>query len=406
LACCCGLDVHSRQVTACLLTRADDGATHRDLQVFPSTTAGLLRLSDWLGAAGCTHVGMESTGSFWKPLYNLLEDHFTLVVANPAHLRFIPGRKTDMKDAEWIALLLQRGMLPKSAIPSRQERELRELTRYRTALVRERTSEINRIHKVLVGANIQLGTVASNVVGASGMAMLRDIIAGVDDPRLLAARAKGRLRERLDDLEEALLGLVGQHQRTLLRIQLGHIADLDARVAEVELALDERLRPFEEVIERLDTIPGVGRTTAAIILAEVGTDLRHFASADQLASWAGVCPGRHESAGKERSRRSPKGSRHLRAALTEAGQAAGRSHSSLGQRYRRLHPRIGKKRAGLANGHSILKICVPIIRDGVTYEDRFFAIDEEKQRQILIARHLKALTELAPHLVISTAQAP
>lgn len=361
---CCGLDVHKQVIVACRLT--PEG---KETRSFKSTTGALLSLAAWLKEGGCTHVAMESTGSYWKPIYNILEEHFSLVVVNTRHLKLVPGRKSDVKDAEWIAELLQHGLLKASAIPSREERELRELTRYRTALVGERTAEVNRIQKVLEGANIKLASVASNVMGVSGRAMLEAIVAGLDDSNALAALAKGKLREKQASLEEALTGLVRHHQRFLLRQQLRHIDELDRLVEEVDEEIAQRQAPFAEARERLETIPGVGRKTAEVLLSEVGHEVKHFPTSGHLASWAGVCPGLNESAGKNRSGRTPKGSPWLRTALVQAAHAAGRTKTYLGAQYRRLRTRIGPQKAAMAVAHSILVIAYHLLRDGTTYRD-------------------------------------
>ncbi len=280
---CCGLDVHKRIVVACLLT-----GRQKEVRTFSTMTRDLLHLADWLAAAECTQVAMESTGSYWKPVYNILEASCTVLVVNAQHMKAVPGRKTDVKDAEWIADLLRHGLLRPSFIPDRASRDLRELTRYRTSLIRERTAEVNRIQKVLEGANIKLASVASNVVGVSGQAMLTAMIAGVDDPSVLADLALGRLREKRDLLEVALEGRMTQHQRFLLGVQLHHLSDLDLAIAQVSEEIDVRLRPFAAAAARLTTIPGVGQRTAQTILAEVGADMSRFPSAGHLASWAGL----------------------------------------------------------------------------------------------------------------------
>jgi transposase len=364
---CCGLDVHSRVVVACLLSPTVEGG--REVRSFGTTTRELLALGDWLEAADCKDLAMESTGSYWKPVYNLLEGRFQLTVVNSRYLKMLPGRKSDVRDAEWIAWLLQRGMLKASAIPSREERELRELSRYRTSLVQERAAEVNRIQKVLEGANLKLGTVVSDITGASGRAMLERLAAGVADPGELAALARGRLRSKSEAVREALVGAAGPHQRFLLRQQLGHIDDLDRRIDEVEREVERRTRPFAEVLARLQSIPGVGPKTASLLLAEVGFDFRHFSDGRRLASWAGLCPGQDESAGRRRSSRTTKGSRWLRAALVQAAHAAARSRSALGSRYRRLAGRIGKQKAAVAIAHQILVIAFAVVTRNQTYED-------------------------------------
>lgn len=364
---CCGLDVHSRTVVACLLSPGVEGG--REIRTFGTTTRDLLALADWLASESCVDVAMESTGSYWKPVYNLLEGRFQLVVVNSRYLKILPGRKSDVRDAEWIAWLLQRGMLKASAIPSREERELRELSRYRTSLVQERASEVNRIQKVLEGANLKLGTVVSDITGVSGRAMLEKLAEGVVDPKQLAGLARGQLRAKSEALTEALVGAVGPHQRFLLRQQLGHVDDLDRRIEEVEQEVERRMRPFADTLSRLQSIPGVGKRTATLLLAEIGFDFRHFRNAGQLASWAGLCPGQNESAGKRQSSRTTKGSRWLRSGLVQAARAAARSRSAMGERYRRLAGRIGAKKAAVAIAHQILVIAYVVLTRGETYDD-------------------------------------
>jgi len=298
----------------------------RTTRSFGTMTADLLALADWLEEEQVTHVAMEATGVYWKPVYNLLESHeLQLLVVNAQHIKAVPGRKTEVKDAEWIADLLRHGLLRGSYIPDREQRELRELVRYRKALVRERASEVSRLQKTLEGANIKLAAVASDVMGKSGRAMLEALVAGITDPQLLAALARGRLQGKQAELEQALRGLMGRHQRLLLAAQLRHVDFLDQQIAELGQEIEVRMRPFELAPELLQTIPGVGRRTAEVILAEIGHDLERFPTAGHLAAWAGMCPGNHESAGKRQSGKTRKGSPWLREALVEAGQAAGRT---------------------------------------------------------------------------------
>ncbi len=383
---CCGLDVHKKVVVACRLL-----AGEKEPRSFGTTTGELRSLAAWLKEGGCTQVAMESTGSYWKPVYNILEEEgFTLVVVNTRHLKLVPGRKSDVKDAEWIADLLQHGLLKASFIPSREAREMRELTRYRTALVGERTGEVNRIQKVLEGANSKLSSVVTNVVGVSGRAMLEAIVAGMDDSNALAALAKGKLRAKQASLEEALLGLVRPHQRFLLRQQLRHLDELDQLVAEVDEEIALRQAPFLAARERLETIPGVGRKTAEVLLSEVGPEVSRFPTAGHLASWAGACPGLNESAGKNRSGRTPKGSPWLRTALVQAAHAAGRTRTYLGAQYRRLRARVGAKKAAMAVAHSILVIAYHLLRDQDVYRDLgvnyFEKLDPERAAQKLAHR--------------------
>ncbi len=400
---CCGLDVHKKIVVACLCTPGGSARRTKEVRTFGTMTRDLLQLADWLAAAGCTHVAMESTGSYWKPVYNILEATCTVLVVNAQHMKAVPGRKTDVKDAEWIADLLRHGLLRPSFIPDREGRDLRELTRYRMSLVRERTAEVNRIQKVLEGANIKLASVATNIVGVSGYAMLTAMIAGVDQPAVLADLARGRLREKRDLLEAALEGRMHQHQRFLLNVQLHHLHDLDTTIAQVGEEIDLRLRPFAEATARLMTIPGVGPRTAQTILAEVGADMSRFPSAGHLASWAGLCPGHHESAGKRTSGRTRKGSPWLRGALVEAAQAAGRSKTHLGQRYHRIAARRGKKRAAVATAHTILIAVYHILGRERVFEDLGVNYFDERRSQRTTRRLVRRLESLGYTVSIESA---
>jgi transposase len=318
---------------------------------------------------------------YWKPLYNLLDGHVAVLVVNAQHIKNVPGRKTDVNDAAWIAGLLRHGLLRPSFIPDRAQRELRELTRYRKSLVDERSAEVNRLQKTLEGANIKLAGVAKDIVGASGREILARLVAGQTDPVLLAQCARGKLRRKIPELERALAGSFGPHQRFLVARQLAHIDDLDATIAEVGAEIARRLAPFEEEIALLDTIPGVGRETAEALLAEIGTDMRQFPSAAQLASWAGICPGNHESAGKRKSGKTRKGSRWLRALLVVAAQAAGRTKTTaLGARFRALMARRGRKRAAIAIGHAILTLAYHLLIHREPYCDADFRHAHETRR--------------------------
>ncbi len=300
---CCGLDIHKKLVVACLLTPGAHGQPQKEIRSFGTMTADLLELADWLRAAGCTHVAMEATGVYWQPLYNLLEEHFTLLLVNARHIKAVPGRKTDVRDCEWIADLLRHGLLRASFVPDRAQRELRALTRYRSALVRERTAEVNRLQQTLEGANVKLAAVATDVLGQSGRAMLEALVGGATDAAALAELARGKLRAKRPQLVQALTGRFGPHHRFLVAEQLGHIDELDERIARVSAEIAERMRPFAATLAQLDAIPGVGQYTAEVLVAELSTDLSRFPSAAHLASWAGMCPGNHESAGKRQSAR-------------------------------------------------------------------------------------------------------
>jgi transposase len=388
---CCGLDVHKRQVVACLITPGPDGQPTKRTRTFGTMTEDLLALSDWLVAAGCTHLAMESTGVFWKPIWNLLEGSVELLLVNAQHVKAVPGRKTDAMDCEWLADLLRHGLLRPSFVPDRAQRELRELTRYRTSLVRERTAEANRLQKTLEGANIKLAAVATDILGVSGRQMLAALVAGIEDPMALAELAKGRLREKLPELRRALRGQFGDHQRFLVAQQLAHVDFLDGAIAEVSAEIAERLRDSGEVLERLDTIPGIGPYVAEALVAEIGVDMSRFPTAGHLASWAGMCPGNHESAGKRQSGRTRKGSPWLRALLVQAAHAAGRKKGTyLQAQYRRLAARRGRNRAAVAVGHSILVIAYHLLHGGGDYEDLgpdyFDQRDPEAIRRGLVRR--------------------
>jgi transposase len=392
---CCGVDVHKRTVVACLLAPGAEGTPTKEIRTFGTMTTDLLALSDWLSAAGCTHVAMESTGVFWKPIYNLLEDRFALVVVNAQHIKAVPGRKTDVRDAEWIADLLSHGLLRPSFIPDRPQRELRELTRYRTTLVHERADEVNRVQKVLEGANIKLASVATDLLGKSGRAMLEALVGGSTDVAALAQLARGRMRDKLPQLEQALAGQFGPHQRFLIAQQLAHIDFLDASLERVSAEIGDRLRPVEPQMERLQTIPGVGQRTTEVLLAEIGADLSRFPSAAHLASWAGLCPGNDESAGKRRSGRTRKGSPWLRTALVEAARAAARTKGTyLAAQYRRLAARRGAKRAAVAAAHSLLNIVYVLLTGQLDYHDLGSHYFDERDRQAVERRLVRRLEAL------------
>jgi transposase len=392
---CCGLDVHKRGVVACLVTPGPAGAPTKEVRAFGTMTDDLLALSDWLTAAGCTHVAMESTGVYWKPVYNLLEDGFELLLLNARHVKAVPGRKTDAKDCEWLADLLRHGLLQASFVPDRPQRELRELTRYRTSLVRERTAAANRLQKTLAGANIKLAAVATDVLGKSGREILAALVAGETDPAALAELAKGRLREKLPELERALAGRIESHQRLLIAQQLAHIDFLEASIDQVSAEVAERVRPAEEAIARLDAIPGIGRHIAEALVAEIGTDMGRFPSARHLASWAGMCPGNQESAGKRQSGKTRKGSPWLRALLVQAAHAAARTKGSyLAAQYRRLAARRGKSRAAVAVGHTILVIAFHLLQRGTAYYDLGPTYLDQRDRQQVERRLVHRLRDL------------
>jgi transposase len=366
---CCGIDVHKRSVTACRLLPGVEGKPTKETRTFGTMTEEVLALGDWLEAGGVTHVAMESTGVYWKPLWNLFEEHFTVLLVNAAHVKVVPGRKRDVGDAEWLADLVRHGLLRGSFVPDRPARELRELTRYRSSLARARTAEVNRLQKTLEGANIKLASVVSDITGVSARMMLGEVVIGSDDAGAMADLAVGQLRRKLPDLEQALTGRMSAHQRSMLAQHLTHIDALEAQIASLGVEIAARLRPFEPQVAILDSIPGIGRWSAEVILAEIGTDMRRFPTAGHLASWAGMCPGHDESAGKRRSGKTRKGSPWLRVTLTEAAYAAGRSKDPyLSGRYGRIIARRGKKKAAVAVGRSILELCHHLLSTGALYD--------------------------------------
>lgn len=394
---CVGLDVHKKSVVACRITADEAGQWHKEIRTFGTLTDDLLALSDWLRAGEVTHVAMESTGVYWKPIFNVLEGDFEVLLVNAQHIKFVPGRKTDMKDAQWIAELLQHGLLKGSFIPEVEQRDLRELTRYRTKLIQARSSEINRIQKVLEDANIKLGSVASNVLGVSGREMLEQLIAGQTDPEVLAQLARGRLRAKIEQLERSLTGRVRNIHRVLLKLHLEHIDDLNAKIEALSQEIDRLLVSFDphHARDRLDAIPGVNRQVAEVLLAELGRDMTRFPSAAHAASWAGLAPGQNESAGKNYSGKIRKGNKALKAVLVQAAHTAGRSQDTyLGAQYRRLAARRGKKRAAVAVAHSILVIAYHMLKRGTVYTDLggdYFERRNEQQVQRQLVKRLERL---------------
>jgi len=388
---CCGLDVHKKTVVACTIT--PEG---KEICTFSTMTDDLISMVDWIKNKGCTHVAMESTGSFWKPIFNLLElEGIQAMVVNAKHIKNVPGRKTDVKDAEWIAGLLRHGLLQGSYIPSRDQRELRELIRYRRSLIEERAREINRIQKVLEGANIKLSSIASDILGKSGRAMIEAMIAGEQDPEILSELAQRRLKKKKADLQRALNGLIGPHQRLMLKTQLRHIDFLSDEIKRLDEEIKERMLPFDEDLELLDTIPGVGRRTAEQILAETGTNMDQFPSAAHLCSWAGLSPGNNESAGKRKSGRTRKGNQKLRSALVEAARAAARTKNTyLSSQYHRLAARRGANRAAVAVAHSILTIVYHMLKRKKPYIELGPTYYEERKRETIIKQSIKKLESL------------
>lgn len=401
-----GLDVHKKVVVAAIIVQRADGSWHQERRSYGTMTADLLVLSDWLMSHEVTHVAMESTAEYWKPIFNILENNFEVVLVNAQHLSKVPGRKTDQSDAEWIAELMQHGLLKASFIPPVGQRELRELTRFRSTFVRERATLINRVQKVLESANIKLASVATNVMGVSGRAMLEALIEGHASPEQMAALAKGRLREKREDLVKALEGRVKPHHRFVLTELLCQIDSLDETIARFDQEIETYCRPFEEAVVLLDTIPGVARATAEAIVAEIGTDMSRFPSADHLASWAGVAPGNNESAGKRRSGRTRQGNKPLGSALAQAAHAAAHTKNTyLSAQYHRLAARRGRKKAIVALMHSILVMSYHMIQRNQPYQELGGNYFDQRRPEITAERLVKRLEKLGYQVSYTTLSA-
>jgi transposase len=364
------LDVHKESVTACVRVPASEGGRGQRVESFKTTVRGLLVLRDWLQAHGVTQVAMEATGVYWKPVWAILEDEFDCLLVNARHVKQVPGRKTDVSDAAWLCQLLEAGLLKRSFVPPKPIRTLRNLTRYRKAQIRERQREANRLHKILEDTGIKLDCVASDILGVSGRAMLEALVAGTTEPQLLAELARGRLRAKLPELREALEGRFDTEHRIVVAAILAHLDFLDEQINGLSEAIEEQISPFASAVELLCSIPGVQQRTAEVIIAEIGVDMSVFPTAGHLVSWAGLCPGQDESAGKRRSGRTRKGSKWLRMALIEAALAAVRTNDSyLAARYRRLKSRRGPSRAAIAVCHSILAASWHMLQTGELYQD-------------------------------------
>lgn len=421
---CCGLDIHKKLVVACLILLSPNGQRHKEIRTFRTTTQELLLLRDWLAAAGCTHVAMESTGVYWRPIFNLLEGAFDLLLVNAQHIKAVPGRKTDVRDAEWIADLLQHGLLKGSFLPPAPQRELRELTRHRTSLVEDRARVVNRLQKVLEDTNIKLGDVATDILGKSARAMLEAMLGGQTDPKTLAELARGRMRTKRAELEQALVGVIKPHHHFLLTELLMQVDSLDQAITRVSNEIATRMQEEEAVeqdqaelpaslpqespqpkeqpvltwalaIALLCSIPGISRRAAEGILAEIGLDMTRFPSAGHLASWAGMCPGNSESAGKRLSGKTRKGSPWLRVLLVEAAHAAAHTKNTyLSAQYHRLGARRGKKKAMVAVGHTILVMIYHMLQQQKSYEELGGNYFDERERRDTEKRLVRRLEKL------------
>jgi len=367
---CCGLDVHKKTVVASLLIGDLEKQPKEYLHTFATTTKGLLELRDWLEANSCTHVAVESTGIYWRPVFHILEDTVAILLVNANHMKQVPGRKTDLKDAQWIARLLRWGLLKPSLIPPKPIRELRDLCRYRKKLTEQASAEKNRIQKVLEDANIKLSSVASDTFGVSGRAMLESLLAGEMSPEETADLAKGKLRHKIPQLVEALEGQVNEHHRFLIRMHLEHLEYLQQAIAVLRQQIDEKIKPYEDKVELIKSTPGFDKTSAQDAFVEIGGDIECFPTERHLASWAGMCPGNNESAGKQKSGRRRKGNRWLSGIMVQAAHAATRTKSTyLKSFYHRVVAHRGKKRAIIAVGHKQVCIIYHELRDNKPYKE-------------------------------------
>jgi transposase len=396
---CAGLDVHKDTVVACV--RCVSEPEHHETRSFATTTRGLLALGEWLVEHGCSHVAMEATGIYWRPVWHVLEGQAELVLANAQHIKNVPGRKTDVNDAMWIADLLAHGLIRSSFVPPQPIQELRDLTRTRKQLVREISQHSLRIQKVLEDANIKLGSVLSEVLGVSGRAMLGAIIEGESDPHRLADLAQGTARRKHDELVEALHGRIRPHHRTLLRLHLNLIVALEHTVGEIDAAVGKSLEPIHQRTRLLTTMPGISDVSAEVIVAEIGTDMTRFATPGHLISWAGLCPRNDESAGKRRSTRLRKGGAGLKTTLVTAAWAAVRTKASyLRAQFQRIKARRGARKAIIAVAASMLTSAYFILRDGVPYRDLGPTHFDRQHRDKTVRRLLRRLHDLGyslPH---------
>jgi transposase len=398
----CGLDVHKDNITACVMT-----PEVKEIQTFSTKTVFLIKLVDWIKQHGCTHVAMESTSVYWKPIVNLLDaEDIEFLVVNAQHIKAVPGRKTDVKDAEWICQLLRHGLIKASFIPDRNQRELRELVRYRRSIIEERARQHNRIQKVLEGANLKLGSVVSDIMGVSSKNMLRAISEGVDDPEELANMAQRTLKRKKHELELALQGYISPHQRLMLKTILSHIDFLTEQIDMLDQEVAHRVSSFQEDIERLDSIPGISTRTAEQILAEIGTDIKNqFPSADHMCSWAGLVPGHNESAGKRKSSKTKKGNKYLRSGLTEAAHSVKGSKNYLGALYRRTAARKGRKRAGIVVAHAMLRISYYLLTRKEMYVDLGENYFDEQRQQAIVRHALRRLEGLGYSVTLKEPEA-
>lgn len=402
----CGIDVHKKFIVACILSVQEDGTEHKEIRTFSTMTVDLLACVDWLESKNVEMVAMESTGVYWRPVFNLLETHINVMLVNAQHMKALPGRKTDVKDSEWIADLLRHGLLKASFIPPQPIRDLRDLTRYRKTLRQERAQEVNRLQKVLETANLKLASVASDVLGKSGRDMLDALVGGQSDPLVLAELARGRLRAKLPELRLALDGRLHPHHTFLIQQILAHIDFLEQSLEAVQAEIDQRLVPFQEVTALLESLPVIMDVAKAVVIAEIGVDMSRFKSAKHLASWAGVCPGNKVSGGKRLSGATTKGNVYLRSVLCQLAWSIARSKtpSYLSTLYHRIARRRGKKRAILAVAHSLLVSIYHMIRDNKPYKDLGPEYLEKRDSERVERQAVERLQQLGYHVALTRKQ--
>lgn len=398
---CCGIDVHKSSLTACLLVSEPMGKVTKTIRTFSTVTADLLALKDWLEERQCTQVAIESTGVYWKPVFNILESSLQTILANARDIKNVPGHKTDVKDCEWIADLLRFGLIKASFIPPKPVRELRDLTRYRTKLSQERTAEKNRVQKVLEDANIKLAGVATDIFGLSGKKMLQALLDGNTNSEEIAALAKGKLRKKIPELSKALNGRVSEHHRFLIGMSLRHLDYLAEMMTELDQRIDAAMQPYRPQEELLTTITGVDKKSAEIIIAEIGADMSQFPTAAHLASWAGICPGNNESAGKRRNGKINKGDSWLMRTLIQVAYAAARTKNTyLKDKYHRIAARRGQKKAAVAIGHKILSLAYYVLSRGLSYQDLGENYLDNLNKEVIEKRLIKRLQELGNRVTV------
>jgi transposase len=401
---CAGLDVHKKTVVVCVRLPDERGGRHQEVRTFGTTTDALLTLRDWLTAHAVTHVALESTGVYWKPVYYILEDAVTCVLVNAAHVKHVPGRKTDMQDCVWLAQILEHGLIRGSFVPPAPIRDLRDLTRYRKTVIQDRTRVANRMHHVLEDAGIKLASVASDALGVSGRAMLQALVGGTTDPSVLADLARGQLRRKLPALRQALAGHFRPHHAFLVGRLLADLEYCDDAIADASLRIEELMRPFAAQLARLDTIPGINRRTAEVLIAELGTDMRVFPTSRHAVSWTGLAPGQHESAGKRRPVKTRPGNRWLRTGLVEAALAATHKRDcALQARYRRLARHRGHQKAIVAVARTLLVIAYEVLARETTYQELGADYFDHRDREQVKRRALKTLQRLGYKVAIETA---